>query len=520
MTDAATQLAAPPANGPSTFSSSTSKSIDSMSPESAVQPTSSIGRSPKKRRKVNHACVYCRRSHMTCDEERPCGRCLKRNIGHLCHDEPREIKKPKQNDVQTNDHEHDEATVSIPSTAPAPSIHSIASIIEPQAPQAPAPQVKQTTQAPLAPPPMPPPRASAPTIIAPLPVSATSRPNMESNGQAFLGLTDWDFLQNTQSTWLANPYHQQWMFNANEAADEFSSMSDWVGNFHGDSNFFNDGSFFGGLNNLLQSGQTETNESHSMGKPTGPRTTTEKMPVQHERPLPAPPQPIQRPDSVMSTEKARDNYYLTAADPTKDAPEERMKQILRAKYQAGLLKPFNYVKGYARLAKFMERNYAPTSQLRIARQLDKFRPKFREKMQRLTDLDLVSVEEWFEKTLMEYDRVFASMAVPACLWRRTGEIFRGNKEFADLIKVPIEHMRDGKLAIYELISEESFFCYWDKFGSIAFDVTQKAMLTTCQLRNPDPNAPNKFIDCCFSFTIRRDVYDIPCAIVGNFIPIL
>ncbi|KAK1659676.1 hypothetical protein BDP55DRAFT_336888 [Colletotrichum godetiae] len=24
-------------------------------------------KSPKKRRKVNHACVYCRRSHMTCD---------------------------------------------------------------------------------------------------------------------------------------------------------------------------------------------------------------------------------------------------------------------------------------------------------------------------------------------------------------------------------------------------------------------------------------------------------------------
>ncbi|KAJ6177749.1 hypothetical protein N7519_008210 [Penicillium mononematosum] len=26
--------------------------------------------SPKKRRKVNHACVYCRRSHMTCDSVR------------------------------------------------------------------------------------------------------------------------------------------------------------------------------------------------------------------------------------------------------------------------------------------------------------------------------------------------------------------------------------------------------------------------------------------------------------------
>ena len=27
-----------------------------------------------KRRKVNHACIFCRRSHMTCDEGRPCQR--------------------------------------------------------------------------------------------------------------------------------------------------------------------------------------------------------------------------------------------------------------------------------------------------------------------------------------------------------------------------------------------------------------------------------------------------------------
>jgi hypothetical protein len=33
-------------------------------------------RPPKaaRRRKVNHACLYCRRSHMTCDEGRPCQR--------------------------------------------------------------------------------------------------------------------------------------------------------------------------------------------------------------------------------------------------------------------------------------------------------------------------------------------------------------------------------------------------------------------------------------------------------------
>lgn len=38
---------------------------------------SGIGSRKKKtvrRRKVNHACLYCRRSHMTCDEGRPCQR--------------------------------------------------------------------------------------------------------------------------------------------------------------------------------------------------------------------------------------------------------------------------------------------------------------------------------------------------------------------------------------------------------------------------------------------------------------
>jgi len=177
------------------------------------------------------------------------------------------------------------------------------------------------------------------------------------------------------------------------------------------------------------------------------------------------------------------------------------------------------VRGYARLSQYMEKNMQPSSRKKILSKLDEFRPKFRERTVSLTDLDLVHVEEWFEKSLLEYDRVFASMAVPACLWRRTGEIFRGNKEFAELINVPIEHMRDGKLAIYELVVEDSAVSYWQKFGTIAFDTSQKAMLTSCHLKNPDPNAADKLIHCCFSFTIRRDIYDIPALIIGNFMPI-
>lgn len=136
-------------------------------------------------------------------------------------------------------------------------------------------------------------------------------------------------------------------------------------------------------------------------------------------------------------------FYLQVADPSgNDTPEARMERVLRAKYEAGLLKPFNYIQGYKRLQDYLETHIQPSSKQKILAQINKFRPKFREKVQLMTDIQLVFVEMWFEKTLMEYDRVFASMAVPACCWRRTGEIFRGNKEMAELIGVEVEDLRE------------------------------------------------------------------------------
>jgi hypothetical protein len=151
-----------------------------------------------------------------------------------------------------------------------------------------------------------------------------------------------------------------------------------------------------------------------------------------------------RPGSALSSEKDKTReYYLQAADPSgNDTPEERMSRVLKAKYDAGLLKPFNYINGYARLGKYLDGHIAPSSKQKILRSINQFRPKFREKAQGLTDMQLIYVEMWFEKQLMDYDRVFASMAVPACCWRRTGEIFRGNKEMAELINVPVDQLRD------------------------------------------------------------------------------
>jgi hypothetical protein len=50
--------------------------------------------------------------------------------------------------------------------------------------------------------------------------------------------------------------------------------------------------------------------------------------------------------------------------------------------------------------------------------------------------------------------------------------------------------------------------YWEKFGAIAFDHTQKAILTSCSLKNPDPSSKDPEIRCCFSFTVKRDMFNM------------
>lgn len=56
--------------------------------------------------------------------------------------------------------------------------------------------------------------------------------------------------------------------------------------------------------------------------------------------------------------------------------------------------------------------------------------------------------------------------------------------------------------------EDHLVSYWEKFGAIAFDNSQKALLTSCSLKNPDLKSSDAEIHCCFSFTIRRDTHNM------------
>ncbi|KAF9447998.1 hypothetical protein P691DRAFT_801478 [Macrolepiota fuliginosa MF-IS2] len=463
-----------------TMAASSSTSISNAA--SASQADDDAGKKKKttKRRKVNHACLYCRRSHMTCDEGRPCQRCIKREIGHLCHDE----RRPKPPDKA-------------PTTPASASIGMTGSF------------------------------APVPVYQGPPPTAAGAWP---------LGVPQTNFLYQPET--LGN---------------EFSVLTDFL-------ETLDDGSFFTppttvapalmsstsfGSNATTTTTTTATTTTTTTSNiPSAPNTTTTTQvsaitsvdPTSTEK---------SATEAILPSATKTEKFLLTAADQESGSRDERLNRVIRSKYEAGLLKPYNYVKGYARLSKWMDSNVSQESKQQILQPLSVLRPKFRAVAQSLRDLDLVFIEEAFERMLLDYDRVFSAMGVPACLWRRTGEIYKGNREFSELVGVDGYMLRDGRLCIYELMAEESAVNYWEKYGHVAFDSSQKAVLTSCVLRykpglhqNPvsiggsptkDPQKDQQdqkkddqlmeegFISCCFSFTIRRDKWGIPSMIVGNFI---
>lgn len=132
-----------------------------------------------------------------------------------------------------------------------------------------------------------------------------------------------------------------------------------------------------------------------------------------------------------------DKYLLAAADQPSGPRASRLAQVIRAKFEAGLLKPYDYMKGYARMLRWMDSSttgavsaapsrqnspvkepaelsgngrvarVSPESRRRILAALAGFRPRFRQIARGLTDVDLVFIEEAFERLMLDYDRFLA-----------------------------------------------------------------------------------------------------------------
>ncbi|KAM0789461.1 hypothetical protein ACM66B_000283 [Microbotryomycetes sp. NB124-2] len=580
-------------------------STSAVSTSSAAMGTPSTSGAPvtrpakkQRRSKVAEACKFCRRSHMSCDAGRPCSRCIKRDIAHLCRDEPLETlasnsgtpPPPSAAALASESHQHalsqspgqqqprlDNAALSsldgnggtthaLHTTLTANSNLLGLDVLTQQISQQSAPtssaaqamsSLFSTTSAPPVPAHVP---AFAPTTQSDAFTNGTtSNPSLFDNNFN-LAMLDLASGQGGMGAGLG-------LDMTMEPSSDFSGLglSEFLQSLNDPPYLSEAQNDFGGATtrHLLQStsdvlGEGGSNSTEAQrGAKADPKASTSRADTSG---APSRGEGMSAPGSpVNKTER----FLLTAADQKDGSRSDRLARVIHAKFEAGLLRPYNHVAGYTRLMKWMADNMSASSRQRTLQTLSEFRPAFRAIASGLTDLDLVFIEEAFERLLLDYDRVFSSMGIPSCLWRRTGEIYKGNKEFAALVGVPIEHLQGGKLAIYELMAEESAVNYWEKYGNIAFDAGQKAVLTSCVLINQsvlskkrkkmaaaiaaaNKNNPASSkegqataatsamdkadkndrvkklieeakINCCFSFTIRRDSYAIPSMIVGNFL---
>ncbi|KAI8378057.1 uncharacterized protein BYT42DRAFT_516473 [Radiomyces spectabilis] len=179
-------------------------------------------------------------------------------------------------------------------------------------------------------------------------------------------------------------------------------------------------------------------------------------------------------------------------------------------------RPFNYAEGFHYLIQYVQSKMGKEDLTRISRALAMFRPSFLALIMNLTEEDLIFMEKCIQRTLLEYEKLVSFSGTPTVIWRRTGEICLVGKEFSLLTQWTKDMLFSKKSYIYELMDSQSAVEYWEKFGKHAFDNTDHSTMTSCILKTPQ----HKLVPCTFCFTIKRDIFDLPSIIIGNFLPIL
>lgn len=199
-------------------------------------------------------------------------------------------------------------------------------------------------------------------------------------------------------------------------------------------------------------------------------------------------------------------------------------------------------------------------------------------LQNMSDVELINNEKSFLRILEESSMSLESMPVPACLWRRTGEVSVANRKMCKLIGIPPHMFRQGRLCFYQFLSESSIVEYFQTFAQQAKPVNDNAgsddnytslmcalrtlpsrlahkvslddvpgtttaedILTHLSRESPSPpptDADNsrrpltdaeicavicsdqaRWTKCAMSYSIRRDEHKMPLAIIATFTPL-
>lgn len=186
-------------------------------------------------------------------------------------------------------------------------------------------------------------------------------------------------------------------------------------------------------------------------------------------------------------------------------------------YLTNIVKAYQYPKAYHALIAYLKKRFDRNQLIEIAKCMAKYRPSFISATKSLYENDLIFTERSFQRTLLEYERLINLSPSPTIIWRRTGEIVALTSEFATMTGYSKMSLLSKRTFIVELMDDESALKYFESFSEMAFGDLNATFLTDCNIRKANDE---EYLKCSCVWTIKRDVFDIPMMIVGQFLPVL
>lgn len=77
-----------------------------------------------------------------------------------------------------------------------------------------------------------------------------------------------------------------------------------------------------------------------------------------------------------------------------------------------------------------------------------------------------------------------------------------------------EMLCDGRRMIFEVLDEPGIITYWERYSELGTEPSTSSFCFPCALKRPDGH----WIQGALWVSIRRDIYNLPIVLVGNFLP--
>ncbi|KAF8210550.1 hypothetical protein K438DRAFT_1753207 [Mycena galopus ATCC 62051] len=490
------------------------------------------GRDRPKKKKASRACVHCQKAHLTCDDgtkftapssharvltlfrARPCQRCVKRGIADNCTEGHR--KKAK---YLLDEEELERLKSRRGKSSSVPEASAEPSPVQPAAPPPPPPPPPQAplcnytlllfglflalTAKPAAP---APPFDPGDQMFAPVPFDPSFPFGSEAANLEYSIL----------SAILGNPSPPQ--TTTSPVPSSGTPYSSWPSD---------DPMEFTARAIAVQPSDTTSPSTGFLayGSFSQQQEQQEQQQLQYQSQFQQEPHPLQprfpldgRPRSPHFTDKESNGALRVGAlSPSQSSfphhsPEQQQQQRQPGGSQLANINdrvtmPYDYTEGYHFLMKHLPSRFEKNDILRIVRALAIFRPSLIALQMPLSFDDEVFVEKCFQRSLLRD----ANGRVAA-----TGEICLVAPEFCMLTEWSLDELVGRKKYIYELFENQSVVEYWENFASHAFENTTQSVYSHCVLLKPN-GAP---VPSTFCLSIRRDLFDLPSVVIGQWLPLL